>query len=70
MLDEPTAFLDVRYKLELLGILRKLAKERRITVIMSLHELDLAQKVSDLVMCVKGRRSRISAPRRRSSTGS
>lgn len=54
MLDEPTAFLDVRYKLELLGILRKLAKERRITVIMSLHELDLAQKVSDLVMCVKG----------------
>ena len=34
--------------------LRKLAKERRITVIMSLHELDLAQKVSDLVMCVKG----------------
>ena len=54
VLDEPTAFLDVRYKLELLGILRKLAKERRITVIMSLHELDLAQKVSDLVMCVKG----------------
>ncbi|WP_308752076.1 ABC transporter ATP-binding protein [uncultured Anaerotruncus sp.] len=54
VLDEPTAFLDVRYKLELLGILQKLAKERQITVIMSLHELDLAQKVSDLVMCVRG----------------
>lgn len=54
VLDEPTSFLDVRYKLELLGILRTMAKERNITVVMSLHELDLAQKVSDLVMCVKG----------------
>lgn len=54
VLDEPTSFLDVRYQLELLNILRTMAKERGITVIMSLHELDLAQKVSDLVMCVKG----------------
>lgn len=56
VLDEPTAYLDVRYKLELLTVLRQLAKERGITVIMSLHELDMAQKVSDLVMCVKGDR--------------
>lgn len=54
VLDEPTAYLDVRYKLELLTILRAMAKERGITAIMSLHELDMAQKVSDLVMCVKG----------------
>lgn len=54
VLDEPTSFLDIRYSLELLGILRAMAGERRITVIMSLHELDMAQKVSDLVMCVKG----------------
>lgn len=54
VLDEPTSFLDVRYELELLNILRTMAKERDITVIMSLHELDMAQKVSDLVMCVKG----------------
>lgn len=54
VLDEPTSFLDIRYKLELLEILRTMAKERKITVILSLHELDLAQKVSDLVMCVKG----------------
>lgn len=54
VLDEPTSFLDVRYKLELLGILRKLSEEEGITVIMSLHELELAQKVSDYVMCVKG----------------
>jgi iron complex transport system ATP-binding protein len=54
VLDEPTSFLDIHYELELLSILRTLAEERNITVIMSLHELDMAQKVSDLVMCVKG----------------
>ncbi|MEA4847827.1 MAG: ABC transporter ATP-binding protein [Clostridiaceae bacterium] len=54
VLDEPTSFLDVRYELELLNILRSMAEDRDITVIMSLHELDMAQKVSDLVMCVKG----------------
>lgn len=54
VLDEPTSFLDIRYQLELLQILRMLAKTRDIAVIMSLHELDLAQKVSDIVVCVKG----------------
>ena len=54
ILDEPTSFLDVRHKLELLSILRGMAKEKKITVIMSLHEIDLAQKISDKIMCVKG----------------
>ena len=31
-----------------------MAEKQNITVIMSLHELDMAQKISDLVMCVKG----------------
>lgn len=56
VLDEPTSFLDIRYQLELLQTLRMLAKIRGIAVIMSLHELDLAQKVSDVVVCVKGDR--------------
>lgn len=54
MLDEPTSFLDVRYKLELLAILERMARKKHITVIMSLHEIDLAQKVSDKIICVKG----------------
>ncbi len=56
VLDEPTSFLDVRYKLELLSILRNMAKKKDITVIMSLHEIDLAEKVSDKIICVKGDR--------------
>ena len=54
VLDEPTSFLDVRYQLELLGVLRDMARKRNIAVVMSLHELDLAQRVSDDVMCVHG----------------
>ena len=54
LLDEPTSFLDIRHKLELLAILRNMAKSKKITVIMSLHEIDLAQKISDKIVCVKG----------------
>ena len=54
ILDEPTSYLDIRHKLELLSILRSMAKEKGITVVMSLHEIDLAQKISDRVVCVKG----------------
>ncbi len=55
VLDEPTAFLDIRYKVELLEILRTMAREEQITVIMSLHEIDLAAKISDYLICVKGK---------------
>lgn len=53
VLDEPTSFLDIRYKLELLQILKKLARERQVAVILSLHELDLAQKAADQIVCVR-----------------
>lgn len=54
VLDEPTSYLDVKYKLEFLSILQDMAKKKKLTVIMSLHELDLAERVSDKVLCVKG----------------
>ncbi|MBS6447586.1 MAG: ABC transporter ATP-binding protein [Clostridiales bacterium] len=54
VLDEPTSFLDIRHKIELLNILSEMAKERGITVIMSLHEIDLAYKISDKIICVAG----------------
>ena len=54
VLDEPTSYLDIRHKLELLSILRRMAGEKGITVVMSLHEIDLAQKISDRIICVKG----------------
>lgn len=54
VLDEPTSFLDIRYKLEILSILKELVRSRKTAVLMSLHELELAQKVSDFVVCVDG----------------
>ncbi|MBU5480867.1 ABC transporter ATP-binding protein [Blautia sp. MSJ-19] len=56
VLDEPTSFLDIRHKLELLSILKKMVLEHHTAVLMSLHELDLAQKISDSVICVHGDR--------------
>lgn len=53
VLDEPTSFLDIRHKLELLTILKNLLREKKVAVLMSLHELDLAQKLSDYIICVK-----------------
>ena len=50
VLDEPTSFLDIRYKIELSAILLRLAREQGVTIVMSLHEIDLAARVSDLVM--------------------
>lgn len=52
VLDEPTSFLDIRYKLELLTILRKLVHDRGLTVICSLHEVDLAGKIADRILSV------------------
>ena len=53
LLDEPTSYLDMRYKLELLTILQRMAREEKLTVVMSLHELELAQRVSDKILCIK-----------------
>ena len=50
VLDEPTSCLDIRYKIELSAILLRLAREQGVTIVMSLHEIDLAARVSDLVM--------------------
>lgn len=52
LLDEPTSFLDIRHKMELLTILKTLVRKKQVAVLMSRHELDLAQKVSDYIVCV------------------
>ena len=55
ILDEPTSYLDVKYKLEFLSTLQELRNKKKLTVIMSLHELELAQKVSDKILCINGK---------------
>ena len=63
VLDEPTSFLDIRYKLELLSVLKRMVRENDLAVLLSLHELDLARRISDTVICVAGDRiDRIGTP--------
>ena len=54
ILDEPVSYLDLNHKLAFLEILRRLADESEIGVIMSMHELDFAREISDKTICVKG----------------
>lgn len=54
VLDEPTSYLDIKYKLEFLSVLQQLKRQKNLTVIMSLHELDLAERISDRILCISG----------------
>lgn len=53
ILDEPTSYLDICHKILFLEILKKLAAEKQLAVILSMHELDFAEKISDYTVCIK-----------------
>lgn len=53
VLDEPTSHLDIRYQIELLDVLHHLAHEQGVAIVMTMHELPLARRISDWVICVK-----------------
>jgi iron complex transport system ATP-binding protein len=53
LLDEPTLHLDLKHRLEVMAILRDLCRRRKITVLASLHDVDVAAKVSDRVALIK-----------------
>ena len=44
ILDEPTSALDIKYQIEILNILKQLKKERKLTLILAMHDLHLASK--------------------------
>lgn len=47
LLDEPTANLDVKHMLEVLNILKKMSKEKGVTIVMVNHDLNMASKFAD-----------------------
>jgi iron complex transport system ATP-binding protein len=63
LLDEPTAGLDLRHQHDLLELLRALNRRRGVTVVLVVHELDLAARLADRVAVVhRGRLYAIGAP--------
>jgi iron complex transport system ATP-binding protein len=53
ILDEPTTHLDIKHKIEVIQILNRLARERGMTVIMALHDIDIAAKNCQTLLLVK-----------------
>jgi len=47
LLDEPTAFLDLPRRVELLQLLKRLSRETNCAVLLSTHDLDLALRIAD-----------------------
>jgi iron complex transport system ATP-binding protein len=47
LLDEPSTFLDLKHQVDLMQLLRKLARERNIAVLMASHDLNLSAAGAD-----------------------
>ncbi|WP_069113185.1 ABC transporter ATP-binding protein [Jiangella alba] len=54
LLDEPTTFLDLRYQIEILDVVRELADDHGIGVGLVLHDLDQAAAIADRVLLLEG----------------
>jgi iron complex transport system ATP-binding protein len=53
LLDEPTTYLDMAYQLEVLELLEQLNKEHNCTIIMVLHDLNLASRFADYMVAFR-----------------
>ncbi len=65
LLDEPTTFLDLRYQVELLDLVRDLADHHDVAIGVVLHDLDQAASIADeIVLLHDGRIKAAGSPRR------
>ena len=63
LLDEPTAFLDLNHQIEICSLIARLRTERRLTVLLVSHDLNVASQYCDRLMMLKeGRLCRIGSP--------
>ncbi|MBR1913803.1 MAG: ABC transporter ATP-binding protein [Lachnospiraceae bacterium] len=53
ILDEPTNFLDIRHKMLFANTVKELALSKNVTVLMSIHELELVRDMADRVIALK-----------------
>lgn len=53
LLDEPTSNLDVKHQLEVMEIIRNVVREKRISAIIAMHDLNLATRYSDRILMMK-----------------
>lgn len=53
LLDEPTSNLDLKNQLEVVGIIKKIVKEKQIAAIVTMHDLNLALRFADKFLLLK-----------------
>ncbi|AKB78668.1 Vitamin B12 ABC transporter, ATPase component BtuD [Methanosarcina horonobensis HB-1 = JCM 15518] len=53
LLDEPTSNLDIRHQLEVMEIMKNIVKDKGISAIMALHDLNLASRYADRIVMMK-----------------
>lgn len=53
LLDEPTTYLDIQYQIELLSLLEEINQKTKKTIIMVLHDINLALRYSDYIIGMK-----------------
>jgi iron complex transport system ATP-binding protein len=53
LLDEPTSSLDIKHQLEIMCILKSLTQSKERSVIVSMHDLNLASRFSDIILMLK-----------------
>lgn len=49
LLDEPTSFLDIGFQVEVLNLVHRLSRERGVTIIMAIHDINQAISISDRI---------------------
>lgn len=54
LLDEPTTFLDISAQIDLLDIVWKLNRDHNKTIVMVLHDLNMAARYADHIIAMKG----------------
>lgn len=54
ILDEPTTYLDISYQVEVLELVQRLNRELGITIVMVLHDINLAARYSDYLAAIRG----------------
>ena len=68
-LDEPTAFLDFPSKVEMMQLLRRLAREQQKTIFLSTHDFELALQVADTLWLMEPQGFSVGSPRELADTG-
>lgn len=53
LLDEPLAGLDIHHQLEMLELIRRLTKEKKLTTVAVMHDLNLAARYADRIALLK-----------------